>query len=56
MGDLIFFRSAGVARASDHVGLVRYVQNGRVYTVEGNASGQVMLRSYALSDTYLLRR
>lgn len=54
MGDLIFFRSAGVARASDHVGLVREVRGGRVYTVEGNSSGQVSLRDYALSDTYIV--
>lgn len=52
-GDLIFFRSAGTARASDHVGLVRRVADGRVYTVEGNASGQVALRDYALGDTYI---
>ena len=37
-GDLIFFRSAGAGRASDHVGVVRYVKNGRVYTVEGNVT------------------
>ena len=54
MGDLIFFRSAGVARASDHVGLVRFVKNGRVYTVEGNSSGQVALRDYALGDSYIV--
>ena len=54
MGDLIFFRSAGVGRVSDHVGLVRYVKNGRVYTVEGNSSGQVALRDYALGDTYIV--
>ena len=53
-GDLIFFRSAGVSRASDHVGLVRYVKDGRVYTIEGNASGQVSLRDYALTDTYIV--
>ncbi len=53
-GDLIFFRSAGVSRASDHVGLVRYVKGGRVYTVEGNASNQVSLRDYALKDTYIV--
>lgn len=53
-GDLIFFRSSGTARASDHVGLVRYVKNGRVYTVEGNASDQVLLRDYALGDTYIV--
>ncbi len=54
MGDLIFFRSAGVGRVSDHVGLVRYVSGGRVYTVEGNSSGQVALRDYALGDTYIV--
>lgn len=53
-GDLIFFRSAGVSRASDHVGLVRYVRGGRVYTVEGNSSNKVSLRDYALTDTYIV--
>ena len=53
-GDLIFFKSAGVSRASDHVGIVRYVKNGRVYTVEGNASNKVTLRDYALTDTYIV--
>lgn len=53
-GDLIFFRSAGAGRASDHVGLVRYVENGRVYTVEGNSSNKVSLNSYALSSTYIV--
>ncbi len=53
-GDLIFFRSAGVSRASDHVGLVRYVKDGRVYTVEGNSSDQVSLRDYSLKDTYIV--
>ncbi len=53
-GDLIFFRSAGVSRASDHVGLVRFVKNGRVYTVEGNSSNQVTLHDYALTDTYIV--
>ena len=53
-GDLIFFRSAGVSRASDHVGIVRYVKNGRVYTIEGNASNRVSARDYALTDTYIV--
>lgn len=53
-GDLIFFRSAGTTRASDHVGLVRYVAGGRVYTIEGNSSDEVSLRSYALQDTYIV--
>ncbi|MBQ3483380.1 MAG: CHAP domain-containing protein [Clostridia bacterium] len=53
-GDLIFFRSSGTARASDHVGLVRYVKGNRVYTVEGNSSDRVSTRDYALSDTYIV--
>ena len=53
-GDLIFFRSSGVSRASDHVGLVRYVKGGRVYTVEGNSSDRVSLRDYKLTDTYIV--
>ena len=53
-GDLIFFRSAGAGRASDHVGLVRYVEGGRVYTVEGNSSDRVSLNSYALTNTYIV--
>lgn len=53
-GDLIFFRSAGTARASDHVGLVRYIAGGRVFTVEGNSSNAVTLHDYALSDTYIV--
>lgn len=53
-GDLIFFRSAGVERASDHVGLVRFVENGRVYTIEGNASNAVTLRDYAVGDAYIV--
>lgn len=54
VGDLIFFRSAGVSRASDHVGIVRFVKDGRVYTVEGNSSNKVSLRDYALTDTYIV--
>lgn len=54
MGDLIFFRSSGTARASDHVGLVLDVRGGRVYTVEGNSSDGVALRNYALTDTYIV--
>lgn len=53
-GDLIFFRSAGTTRASDHVGLVRYIAGGRVYTVEGNSSNSVTLHDYALTDTYIV--
>ena len=53
-GDLIFFRSAGVSRASDHICIVRYVKNGRVYTVEGNSSNRVSANDYALNDSYIV--
>ena len=53
-GDLIFFRSAGVGRASNHVGIVRFVKENYVYTVEGNSSNKVSLREYKLSDTYIV--
>ena len=53
-GDLIFFRSASATRESDHVGLVRAVSGGRVFTVEGNSSNCVTLHDYALSDTYIV--
>lgn len=53
-GDLIFFRSSGAGRASDHVGIVRYISGGRVYTVEGNSSDKVSLNSYALTSTYIV--
>ncbi len=32
-GDLIFFES------SEHIGIVRYSKNGKVYTIEGNTTG-----------------
>lgn len=32
-GDLVFFET------SEHIGIVRYAKDGRVYTVEGNTSG-----------------
>lgn len=53
-GDIIFFKSASTSRASDHVGLVIGVANGYIYTVEGNTSGGVYIKSYAASDTYIV--
>ena len=56
-GDIIYFAPAG-SSTSSHVGIVRYVADGYVYTVEGNTSGQngevnegggVFLKSYSLS-------
>ncbi len=53
-GDIIFFKSAYVTRTSNHVGLVLYVKDGNVYTIEGNSSEKVSLRSYSLSDGYII--
>lgn len=44
-GDVIYFKTG-----ASHVGLVEYVSNGRVYTIEGNTTGDwVRRRDYALS-------
>lgn len=53
-GDIIFFKSESTSRASDHVGLVIGLANGYVYTVEGNTSGGVYIKSYSLSNTYIV--
>ncbi|MGI6752820.1 MAG: InlB B-repeat-containing protein [Eubacteriales bacterium] len=54
-GDLIFFKASDSQKEATHVGLVRYVSGGTVYTIEGNTSTQnVSLRSYSLKDTYIV--
>lgn len=47
-GDLIFFDWAkyGQDGSPDHVGIVERVEDGRVYTVEGNSGDAVRQRSY----------
>ncbi|HXE71184.1 MAG TPA: CHAP domain-containing protein [Candidatus Nitrosotenuis sp.] len=37
----------------DHIGLVERVEGGKVYTIEGNASDQVLKRSYALGSSQI---
>ena len=60
-GDIVYFAPAG-SSTSSHVGIVRYVSGGYVYTVEGNTSGQngevndgggVFLKSYSLNYSRL---
>lgn len=60
-GDIVYFAPAG-SSTSSHIGIVRYVSGGYVYTVEGNTSGQngevnegggVFLKSYSLSYSRL---
>jgi len=48
-GDLVFFGAGG----GEHIGIVERVENGKVYTVEGNSSDQVARRSYSLGDPYI---
>ena len=46
-GMLIFFKWYGSdSSIADHVGIVESVENGRVYTIEGNAGDQVRRNSY----------
>ncbi|MBO4563058.1 MAG: peptidoglycan-binding protein [Clostridia bacterium] len=49
-GDLVFFDWFATERNWDHVGIVAYVENNRVHTVEGNASDQVIMREFSLNS------
>lgn len=51
-GDIIFFDwdDGGQDGQSDHVGIVEKVENGRVYTVEGNSGDSVRQNSYPIGD------
>lgn len=51
-GDIIMFRFGG--NRANHVGIVVGVENGRVYTIEGNTSGMVALRSYSMTNRAIL--
>lgn len=50
-GDQIFFGKAG---DEEHTGIVERVADGKVYTIEGNASNQVMRLSYSLSNSRIV--
>ena len=47
-GDIIYFDKGGVGE-SHHVGIVEYVENGIVHTIEGNKNSQVMRGHYELT-------
>ena len=62
-GDMIFFKDNGSSVDSTHVGLVRYSDGNKVYTVEGNTSNggeyssngeYVALKSHSLSSSYIV--
>ena len=46
-GDIIFF-DWEVNGRPDHVGIVEKVENGKVYTIEGNSNDEVKAKSYSL--------
>ncbi len=50
-GDYIAFGNAG--EYPNHCGIVESVSGGKVCTIEGNSSDQVIRREYALDDTYI---
>lgn len=58
-GMIIFFdwdkeETGGPDGLSDHVGIVEKVENGRVYTIEGNSDDSCRQRSYPLGDYEIL--
>lgn len=55
-GMIIFFdwASNGMTGAADHVGIVARIENGRVYTIEGNTSDSCLERSYPLGHYEIL--
>lgn len=62
-GDIVFFNDPSENRASTHVGLVRYSDGNRVYTVEGNvtigeeysSNGEyVALKDHDISSSFIV--
>lgn len=51
-GDIIFFDWEGDGH-SDHVGIVEKVENGMVYTIEGNSNDAVNERKYTLGSSQI---
>ena len=49
-GDIIFFDRDG-SGVTHHVGIVERVEDGKVYTIEGNSSDLVKKRNYALDNS-----
>lgn len=49
--DMIFFNWDGDNTGSSHIGLVLYVTDTKIYTIEGNNGNQVAIHSYRMDDT-----
>ena len=60
-GDIIYFKSNRNSDKVNHVGIVVRYEDGVLYAVEGNTNdtahstngGQVCLKSYEISDTFI---
>lgn len=51
-GDIVIFKGKNRnGKQVSHTGIVSKVENGKVYTIEGNTSDKVAERSYSLSDS-----
>ena len=50
-GDLVFF---GILNDPNHMGVVIAVEDGYIYTIEGNTNDLVGIRKYKLNDTGIL--
>lgn len=56
---IIFFdwedeEGGGLDGSADHVGIVEKVENGRVYTIEGNTADSCRNQSYPLEHVEIL--
>ena len=49
-GDQVFF---GKGDDAEHTGIVEYVEDGKLHTIEGNTSNKVARRVYDLDDPYI---
>ncbi len=52
--DMIFFNWDGVNTGASHIGYVLYVTEDTVYTIEGNSSDEVGIRSYAINNPCII--
>ena len=52
-GDIVYFRH-GSETVSHHVGIVEYAENGILHTIEGNSSGMVKRREYAMTASRIM--
>jgi len=54
MGDLIYFMYLEQDdKPASHIGIVRKVEGGRVYTIEGNSSDSTVEKDYPLSSSII---